>query len=171
MATASSIETLASVLIKTVSLETSDATFGVLGVIYNCFPVWPASTLDRGQPDWTPGCRVSGVAGVRIGRCVARQASFWAWWPWDGILRCMPASSFVLPISGLIRASKTSSRTGLVKCTPGHLARMVDGRLGSRLRGYNPIASRPIAASPLCTFSSARHLQRHSTSSDMRDFC
>jgi hypothetical protein len=38
----------------------------------------------------------------------------------------------------------------------------VDGRLGSRLRGYHPVAP---------PFSSARHLQRHSMSRDMRDLC
>jgi hypothetical protein len=49
---------------------------------------------------------------------------------------------------------------------------IVDGRLVSRLRGYHPVPPRPRAAGPLCTaFSSARHLQRRSTSSDMGDFC
>jgi hypothetical protein len=43
---------------------------------------------------------------------------------------------------------------------------VVDCRLGSRSRGYRRVAPRPIAAGPLC---SARHLQRRSTSCDMRD--
>jgi hypothetical protein len=37
--------------------------------------------------------------------------------------------------------------------------------LGSRSRGYHPVAPKPIAAGPLC---SARHLQRRSASFDMR---
>jgi hypothetical protein len=38
--------------------------------------------------------------------------------------------------------------------------------------GRGHTAPRPIAAGPLCAaFSSARHLQRRSTSSDMRDLC
>jgi hypothetical protein len=37
-------------------------------------------------------------------------------------------------------------------------------------KGYHPVAPRPIVAGPLCTtFSSVRHLQRRSTSYDMRD--
>jgi hypothetical protein len=36
------------------------------------------------------------------------------------------------------------------------------GRLGSRSRGYQPVAPKPIAAGPLCSaICSARHLQRH----------
>jgi hypothetical protein len=48
------------------------------------------------------------------------------------------------------------------------LTQMVDGWLGSQLRGYHPVTPRSIAAGPLCT---AHHLQRHSTSSNMRDLC
>jgi hypothetical protein len=45
-------------------------------------------------------------------------------------------------------------------------------RLGSRLWGYHPVAPRSLGYGPLCTaFSSAHHLQRPSTSSDMRDLC
>jgi hypothetical protein len=49
----------------------------------------------------------------------------------------------------------------------------LDGRLVSRLRGYHPVAPRPINCRPsvhrLC--SSAIHHQRCSTPSDVRDPC
>jgi hypothetical protein len=49
----------------------------------------------------------------------------------------------------------------------------VDGRLESRSQGYQPVAPRPISCRPsvhrLCSY--ARHLQRRSTPSDMRDPC
>jgi hypothetical protein len=50
---------------------------------------------------------------------------------------------------------------------------VVDGRLGSWLRGYHPVTPRPISCRPslhrLC--SSTHHLQRRSTPRDMRDLC
>jgi hypothetical protein len=48
----------------------------------------------------------------------------------------------------------------------------VDGRLGSRSLGYHPVAPRPLRYGPFVhRFSCACHLQRRSTSSDMRDLC
>jgi hypothetical protein len=44
---------------------------------------------------------------------------------------------------------------------------MIDGRLGSWLWGYHPVTPRPISCMPsVHRFSSARHLQRHSTSQE-----
>jgi hypothetical protein len=44
---------------------------------------------------------------------------------------------------------------------------MVDGRLGSRSRGYHPVAPRPLKYGPfLHHLSSSRHLQRRSTRHD-----
>jgi hypothetical protein len=89
----------------------------------------------------------------------------WVWWSGLGNTHKQASKLISGPCPGgkarFLSLNRTQSRTVIAFL----LDIMVDGRLGSWLGGYHPVAPRPLRYGPFV------HLQRHPTSSGMRDLC